>query len=338
MPEFKISVVIAAYHGEKYIGEQLKSLFSQTRLPDEILIGDDSEDDATFQAVEAVKNQYTGKLRYIRNPERLGFKLNFVNLAREAKGDFIFFCDQDDVWLPEKIETLAGILENDPGCQIAVCNSEMVDSELHSLHETMLSGIPDFQRKMDSINAGRGVEPLLKQTIGFAGHNLAIKRSFLPIFLQIPGCYRYHDLWLLQCAVLFGVLRYVDKILTLYRLHGNNVSAPCVQKVKKSLLHRFGEIRQSSCDVFYFANQLRWLADFLERTAPDNPNGELLAGYCRYFNWRAEMLQMPYFRRLLSIVGHPLHQRDHFRFGFGMRSMIRDLIARPDHPLHEGNK
>ncbi|MDD7752152.1 MAG: glycosyltransferase, partial [bacterium] len=86
----KISIVIAAYHGEKYIGEQLKSLFKQTRIPDEILIGDDSSDDKTFLAVEAVRSHYTGELKYFRNTPRLGVVQNFVHLAKAATGDFIF--------------------------------------------------------------------------------------------------------------------------------------------------------------------------------------------------------------------------------------------------------
>ena len=330
MPEFKISVVIAAFHGEKYIGDQLKSLFSQTRPPDEILIGDDSDDDATFQAVEAVKNQYTGKLRYIRNPQRLGVVRNFVLLAQKAKEDLIFFCDQDDIWLPNKIETLASVLERDPTCEVAVCNSEMVDSELNSLHETLLDGITDFHKKMYEINAGRGFFPLLNQSIGFSGHNMAMRRSFLNILIQIPLEYKAHDLWLEQSAGFLGVLRYVDKVLTLYRMHGKNTSNPCLQKVKQNLLHRFREIWTTSWDVFYFADLLRGFVRFAKRNYPENPNIELLTAYCSYFNWRAGLLKMSYSRRWLKIFVHPWRQLEHFRYGFGARSLIRDLIVKPE--------
>ncbi|MBQ9338279.1 MAG: glycosyltransferase [Lentisphaeria bacterium] len=335
MEKNRITVILAAYRGEKYIGEQLQSLFTQTRVPDEILIGDDSDTDATFQAVEAVKDRFPGEFHYIRNPQRLGFMRNFLHLAERSKGDLIFFCDQDDVWLPEKIETLTAILENDPPAQVAVCNSEMVDAELHPLHETMLSGIPDLQDRMAEINAGSGFEPILKRTIPFAGHNLAMKRSFLPVFRQIPDSYRYHDLWILQCAAVSGVLRYVDKVLTLYRLHGQNASAPCVQKVKKNFLHRFNEIRKSSGDIFSIARQMNDFADFMERNCPENPNRELLSAYCRYFNWRAELLAMPYFRRWLTICFHPWRLRDHYRYGFGSRSLVRDLIVKADKPGRE---
>ena len=326
----KMSVIIAAYHGEKYIGEQLKSLFKQTRIPDEILIGDDSSDDKTFLAVEAVRSHYTGELKYFRNTPRLGVVQNFVHLAKAATGDFIFFCDQDDVWLPEKIEKLAAILEQDSTCQVAVCNSKMMDAELNSLHETLLDGVSDFHKKMEQINQGKGFFPLLNQSIGFSGHNMAIRKDFLYIFNSIPqNC--LHDLWLQYCSGFLGVLRYLDEVLTLYRVHANNTSSPCVQAVKKNLLHRFREIWASSDDVFYIADLLKSFVQFSENY-PDNPNRPLLIAYSRYFSWRAELLKLKYFQRMLKILQQPGRLLDHFRYGFGMRSLVRDLIVRPDIP------
>ncbi len=327
----KISVVLAAYHGEKYIGEQLESIFRQTRLPDEILIGDDSRNDATHQVVESLRDQYPGTLRYIRNPERLGFVKNFVHLAQEAEGDIIFFSDQDDVWHPEKIEILSGILENDPASRVAVCNSEMVDAELNPLHETLLDGISDFQTKMKRINEGKGFFPLLNQSIGFSGHNMAMKRSYLPVFTRIPESYRAHDLWLEHSAGLLGVLRYVDRPLTKYRMHAQNTSTPCVQKIKKNLLHRFHEIWKTSDDVFYIADLLRDFVRFTE-SYPENPNRKLLIQYSRYFSWRAELLKKPRWKRLFMLVSALPRLGDHYRYGFGTRSMVRDFIVKADAP------
>lgn len=330
----KISVVIAAYHGEKYIGEQLESLFRQTRVPDEILVGDDSGDDKTFLAVEAVRSHYAGELKYFKNTPRLGFVQNFVHLAQKASGDFIFFCDQDDIWLPEKIGKLATVLEQDPACQVAVCNSEMVDSELKSLHETLLDGIDDFHEKVRQVNQGRGFFPLLNQTIGFSGHNMAIKRSYLNVLTAIPSTYRAHDLWMEHSAGLLGVLRYLDEILTLYRVHANNTSSPCVQAVKKNLLHRFREIWATSDDIFYIAGLLKSFVLFSE-SYPDNPNRPLLLAYFRYFSRRAELLKLPRFYRMIKMSLHPVRLLDHFRYGFGMRSLVRDLIVRPDKPQEQ---
>ena len=184
---------------------------------------------------------------------------------------------------------------------------------------------------MDQINQGKGFFPLLNQSIGFSGHNMAIKKSFLNVLFKIPVSYEYHDLWIEHTAGLLGVLRYLDEVLTLYRVHANNTSSPCVQAVKKNLLHRFREIWASSDDVFYIADLLKSFVQFSENY-PDNPNRPLLIAYSRYFSWRADLLKLKYFQRMLKILQQPGRLLDHFRYGFGMRSLVRDLIVRPDIP------
>ena len=106
----KISVIIAAYKGEKFIKEQLLSLCRQTRLPDTVLIGDDSGDDqGTFEAVQEFRREQIPpfELKFFHNQNPSGVNSNFRNLAEKAEDDIIFFCDQDDSWLPEKIEKIA---------------------------------------------------------------------------------------------------------------------------------------------------------------------------------------------------------------------------------------
>ena len=323
----KISVVLAAYHGEKYIGEQLKSIFRQTRLPDEILIGDDSRNDATHQVVESLRDQYPGTLRYIRNPERLGFVKNFVHLAQKAEGDIIFFSDQDDVWHPEKIEILSDVLERNPKCQIAVCNSEMVDEDLHPLHKTLLDGISDFQKKMKLINDGKGFFLLLNREVLFSGHNMAMKKSYLDVFARIPEKYLYHDIWLEYTGGLLGVLHYVDRILTQYRVHAQNMSAPVIQKNRKDFRLRFQEIWAPPEDVFHIANLLEDFVEFM-KAYPEHPNKNLLQAYSRYFSMRAELLDMPCWKRPFQLCLHLHHMKDYYRYGCGFRSILRDLLSK----------
>ena len=324
----KISVAVAVYHGEKYIVQQLESLFNQTRLPDEILIGDDSGDNASFQAIESIRCHFPGRLRYIRNSPRLGFLKNFINLANQAEGDLIFFCDQDDIWLPRKIETLAGLLERDPSCKIAVCNSEMMDAEGNSLHETLLDGISNFPEIIRQINAGKGFFPLINQSVQLSGHNMAVRRDFVQILNQIPEHYTVHDLWMQHTAALLGVLRYVDQPLTRFRIHAGNTSTPKLKKVRNSLLHRLGEVRRSSNDIFLTAGWMHDLAEFMERTCPDSPNADFLRGYANYFARRTAILRRNRLVRMLLLSLHPSWIREYLRYGVGVRSLLRDLISR----------
>ena len=96
----KISVVIAAYRGEKFIGAQLQSIAGQSVPVDEIIICDDSPDGLTRLEIE----KFTGILpiRYVANEKTLGVTGNFNRALHLVTGDVVFLCDQDDVWYPEK--------------------------------------------------------------------------------------------------------------------------------------------------------------------------------------------------------------------------------------------
>ncbi|MFN7226971.1 MAG: glycosyltransferase [Holosporales bacterium] len=91
-----ISVCIATYNGAAYLSAQLDSVLNQTHRHLEILIGDDTSSDVTREILEAYA-QRDGRIRLIFNPENLGYNRNFEALARQATGEYIAFCDQDDV-------------------------------------------------------------------------------------------------------------------------------------------------------------------------------------------------------------------------------------------------
>lgn len=319
-----ISVLIGAYHGEKYITALLESLFRQTRLPMEILIGDDSEDDATFQAVESVRGRCSGNLRYIRNRERLGVTKNFVNLVREAKGDIIFFCDQDDVWLPSKIEILAGHLESGPDIQVAACGSLLVDDNLNSLHESLLQNVSGL---LDTFRGRTVPFPyILLQKISFVGHNLAMKKTFREQFLKIPDDYGfYHDLWLTQIAALWDVLSCVNKDLTYYRIHSQNLSAPVFPSRQRSLIGRVKQIFFCSEDFSQTLRMQEALLQFVKIT-PGLPaeNCAFLNDCHRYFSARGRVRSLMRPFRFLALT--PSLLRDYFRIGTGWRGLLRDQL------------
>ena len=126
----KISVAIAAYCGEKYIGEQLASIAAQSRVPDEVVIGDDSPDDR----MEKVIREFSGMLniRYFRNEFPLGAAANFNRVLSEVAGDVVFLCDQDDLWYPAKVAEMSRVLAGG-GLKGVFCDSTVTDAEAHPL-------------------------------------------------------------------------------------------------------------------------------------------------------------------------------------------------------------
>lgn len=108
----KISVLIATYNGEKYIREQLESLQQQERKIDEVIIIDDASTDKTVEIVDEFieANQLNG-WRVSKNTANHGWKNNFMNGLQQCTGDYIFTCDQDDIWEPFKIREMSEILD-----------------------------------------------------------------------------------------------------------------------------------------------------------------------------------------------------------------------------------
>lgn len=103
MPE-TISVALTTCNGQRFLLDQLESIANQTHLPDEVVIADDLSTDGTVSIIRrfSVGAPFPVKLR--SNPARLGWARNFVQVAERCSGDLIAFCDQDDVWLPNKLE------------------------------------------------------------------------------------------------------------------------------------------------------------------------------------------------------------------------------------------
>ena len=104
----KIAILLASYKGENYIREQIQSLLEQTVTDTKILIRDDQSPDRTFEIEQEFEKNYPDKIKVMRRTEgKGGSKENFWALCQEAvkmDADYFMFCDQDDVWNPDKIE------------------------------------------------------------------------------------------------------------------------------------------------------------------------------------------------------------------------------------------
>lgn len=103
----KISIALATFNGARFLKEQLESLAEQTILPIELVVADDGSTDETLSILERFSNAAPFQVLVYRNDQRLGYGMNFLKAASLCSGDVIAFCDQDDVWLPVKLERLS---------------------------------------------------------------------------------------------------------------------------------------------------------------------------------------------------------------------------------------
>ena len=132
-----ISIVMATYNGEKYLKQQLDSIAAQTILPDELIIGDDCSTDKTLEILDEFKNKVSFDVKILKNEVNKGYIKNFARVILEAKGDFVFLCDQDDFWFPNKIERVIDTFAKNPKAQLIAHNAMCTDSELKPIEKTL---------------------------------------------------------------------------------------------------------------------------------------------------------------------------------------------------------
>lgn len=223
----KISVSMATYNGEQFIGEQLSSLAAQTRLPDELVITDDCSTDRTLEIVKEFASRARFPVTVSRNPRNLGFRETFYRSAMATQGDWIAFCDQDDVWMPNKLEALDGVVQRSaPSLTLIAHSAAVVDERLTP------SGItwPHFRSR----TLRRGTRfPIWWNCPGFA---LAVRSDLLPAIremsldsLESHGLSRLeqssHDIWATAVAQAVGDSILLPEPLVLYRRHTRSTSS-----------------------------------------------------------------------------------------------------------------
>lgn len=203
-----ISIAMATYNGEKYLQEQLDSFAVQTIQPDELVVCDDCSNDKTIEILEAFKAKVNFEVRILQNENNCGYAKNFARVICEAKGDYVFLSDQDDVWYPNKIETVLKTFTDNPKVQLVAHNARCVNAELKPIGMTLFD-----------CDTSHG----LRYGSAIHGFVTCLKRSYLNYMLPVPYCYT-HDRWLSLPASELKIRYELDVVLCDYRRHENAVT------------------------------------------------------------------------------------------------------------------
>lgn len=126
----KVSIALATYNGEPYLKEQLESLTQQTILPFELVVCDDGSTDNTVKILREFSERAPFPVRIYENKTNLGFSENFFKTARLCSGEYVAFCDQDDVWLPDKISDAKVAIEDYPEAILILQNAYLCKKDL----------------------------------------------------------------------------------------------------------------------------------------------------------------------------------------------------------------
>ena len=220
----KISLCMSVYNGERFLAEQLDSICKQTRLPDEVIVIDDCSKDGTAQVVKSFEGRLP--IQYHLNETNLGFKKSFRKAIGLCTGDLLFLCDQDDIWMPTKIEEMVKVMFADQAIRLLCCNYECL---LQDGGQPMV--LPNSELNDGDVVSLKKPRYLLG---GFRpGCCFCISSSLASDYLKIEDDDVYHDfaLWLL--ALSQGGAFLYQKQLIQWRRHGTNASTKTIAKDPK---------------------------------------------------------------------------------------------------------
>lgn len=250
-----ISVAMATYNGEKFLREQLDSILNQTYKDIELIVCDDCSTDSTWSILQEYQ-QKDKRIRCYKNEKNLGFKKNFGKAISLCNGEFIALSDQDDIWIPEKLEeSIKYINEYDMTCS----NASLIDKNNLPLNLTMQKDILRFD--FFPTNQDQLLCHLCHKNI-VQGATILAKTNFIKECLPIPDVFPFHDHWFALFAATHNGIKYIDKPLLLYRKHTNqqtiNDKKNILDELKptntKTDLHHFYQQHQKELEAFLRVN------------------------------------------------------------------------------------
>lgn len=216
-----IDILLSTYNGELYLEEQINSIIKQTFDAWNLLIRDDGSHDGTKLLISKYCTKFPGKIIEISDCYgNVGSTLSFSILLEYSRSDYIMFCDQDDVWLEDKLELsyneikrLESMHRNIP--LMVFTDLHVVDQHLNVLFDSFI----EKQRLLPDV-IGDIYKTLALNVV--AGCTVIMNNLTKKYVLPFPK-FMVHDHWLVINVVNYGVCKYLDKKTMLYRQHSSNV-------------------------------------------------------------------------------------------------------------------
>lgn len=256
------SVAMGTYNGAKYLSEQLESILNQSLSPSELVVGDDCSSDDTLAILREFSVRAPFPVRVTSNSNRLGYGENFIQAASRCTGDWIAFCDQDDVWLPPKLARCAEAIACGPADLGLIVHGAIIgDRDLTEIARTNWPK-PGLYGRLS-----------LPPNWLVHGYRQVVRRSLLneiPLKnRQIPwiGEPEAHDAWACLIASITGSVAVIDDCLAVYRRHESNTTEG-VGLIPRTLRERIaGKVRDNSRRYEEQADLYHMVASYLRDRA-----------------------------------------------------------------------
>lgn len=256
-------ILLATYNGEAFLSQMIESIQAQDLASWRLLISDDGSSDATVAIASRLASNDPRIVLVETGRHHRGVVGNFFSLLPRSTASYVAFCDQDDVWLPNKLSTLAATLGDPEVATLAFSDLRVVDQDLATIADS-------FMRYGSFVPSRTELRNLLPANIA-PGCSMAFTRALLerarmPRQLE-DVC--MHDWWLMLLAAALGTVSYVAQPLALYRQHARNAAgAPRFSisdfrsgLARKALVRRAVGTRRSQLQARLFADTMRGALD-----------------------------------------------------------------------------
>ena len=301
-----IDILLSTYNGEEFLREQIDSILAQTEREWRLLIRDDGSEDSTLKIIETYTSEYPGKIVLsdddISDP--LGPCQSFHQLMRMSSAPYVMFCDQDDVWMPDKIEKMLNVLmnlekRNGEKTPILVHSDlQVVDSHLELIYSSFF--------KCNHLNPDTFHLPQLTFRNSVTGCACICNRALIDISLPLPSEAIMHDWWIAMTATLLGKVFCMSEPLVKYRQHSKNVLGVATWSGRITKNFRFKKYKNKLNDI---SRQTKAFYKAFQRSVISDRQNEFLSGVASFYT-------ASYFQKRIIIL----------KYAIQGNSMIKTLI------------
>lgn len=322
-----ISVALCTHNGMPFVAEQVRSILHQSEPPSELVISDDASSDETIATIRGIVDRFRAerpavplKLVVLLNSSPLGVTANFEQAILACTGDLVALCDQDDVWVPDRLAVVAGMFAERPELTLVHSDARLVNSEGEPIGTGLAASIEFTPAEQRKVHRGDAFGVLLQRNV-VTGATAVFRRELVHRAVPFPNSW-VHDEWLAMMASITGQVDYLPQPLIDYRQHsGNQIGARRAtlgDKVSRLTERRIDRNRRLAARAAAFADHVGHMEDVPDRVRA------LVRQKAEHEKWRSA-LPASRIGRVIPVLGAALRGR-YRRFGRARYDIVRDLF------------
>lgn len=272
----RISVALCTYNGEKFIKKQLDSILNQTREVNEIIVCDDKSSDSTLSILETYKNIFPHIFKIFVNESNLKSNKNFEKALSLTTGNYIFFCDQDDLWQPNKVAKMIDVFTKNNKIEGVFSNANLIDENDSVISEniTLWDTVGFFESKL--IKPINYLKILMLEGNFITGATLCISEKVKDFCFPFDTNEKnfFHDYWIASLLAERNSLTCINESLISYRAHSNQQIG--VGNIKERFENHNNKSINHKLTLGYFTpksfNEFKFITNFIYDKYIDHKN------------------------------------------------------------------